>query len=200
MTRREESEGKDDETHSEECVPINDSRRRNDSSSESCDYSEPTIPTNEDIVTRAQVGIATTFPTTHESLRMCLAQNTSRSPLQRRYISPDAAYVYKKQRQILLAITERLGLPKGDREAFAFMERYERADYRQRRSVKTILEVRQEKWELHEQWMKVVRNMPDEKSSDANSMEQLHRLQTLEFISTVELPSKFNKMLRGTRT
>ena len=84
--------------------------------------------------------------------------------------------MYKRQHQILLAITERLGVPKGDREAFAFMERHERADYRQRRSVKTILEVRREKLELHEQWMRVVRNIPEERSSNANIMEQMdHR-------------------------
>ena len=102
--------------------------------------------------------------------------------MQRRYINPETASLYKRQNQILLAITERLGLLKGDKEAFPFMERYERADYRQRRSVKTILEVRRDKLELHEQWMRVVRNMPqtaeivnDETEHEYSSTDEEHR-------------------------
>ena len=127
---------KDNETHSEECVSINDVRKGDDSSSEIGDNRESRILTDEDIT------ICAVLPTTYESLKMCLSRNTSRPPMQRRYINQEAASLNKKQHQILLAITEHLGLPKGDKEAFAFMERYERADYHQRRSVKTILEVR----------------------------------------------------------
>ena len=43
--------------------------------------------------------------------------------------------------------------------------------------------------------MRIVRNMPEESSSHTNIMEQMDDRQTLAFISTVELPSKFNKML-----
>ena len=43
--------------------------------------------------------------------------------------------------------------------------------------------------------MRAVKDMPQEKFSDASTVEQLHHQETLEFISTVELPSKYNKML-----
>ena len=65
-----------------------------------------------------------------------------------------------------------LSLPKGDEEAFAFMERHEKAVHRPRRSVKTIKQIRREKLELHQQWMRAVRNMPGERSSHANIMER----------------------------
>ena len=78
------------------------------------------------------------------------------------------------------------------------MERHERAFDRQRRSVKTILEVCREKLKLHEQWMRVVRNTPEERSSHTNIMERRNHRQTLVCKSTVELPSKFNKMLNIT--
>ena len=40
--------------------------------------------------------------------------------------------------------------------------------------------------------------LPEERSSHANIMERRDHRQTLVFISTVELPSKFNKMLNIT--
>ena len=101
-----ESEEKDDETHSAKCISINDGRGKGNSSSGIGDNSEPRISTDE---------TAAAFPTTYDSLMMCQSQNTSRPPMQRRYINPEAASTYKRQHQILLAITERLGLPKGDK-------------------------------------------------------------------------------------
>ena len=67
----EASEGKDDETHSAECISINDVRRRSDSSSGIGDSSEQRIPTDEDIAIRAQAGIAATFLMINDSLMMC---------------------------------------------------------------------------------------------------------------------------------
>ena len=96
---------------------------------------------------------------------------------------------------MLLTITERLGLPKGDKEAFAFMERYERADYRQKRSIKTTLEIRREKWELHEQWLRAVSDMPEEELTEESKMK--HQ-ELLNFIRTVKLPYKFDKKLNIT--
>ena len=55
----EESEEKDDETHSKECISINVVRRGDDSSR----GIETRIPTDEDITTRAQAGIAVALPT-----------------------------------------------------------------------------------------------------------------------------------------
>ena len=65
-----------------------------------------------------------------------------------------------RQYKILMAITERLGLPKGNEKEFALMKRHDRAVHGQRRSVKTIKEIRREKLELHQQRMRAVRNMP----------------------------------------
>ena len=122
----EQSEENYDETYSAECISINDVREEGDSGSKIDDNSEPRIPTDEDIAIRAQAEIAA---------MMCLSRNTSCPHMQRRYINPEAASEYKKQHQLLLAITKRIRLPKGDKEAFAFMERHERGVHRQRRSV-----------------------------------------------------------------
>ena len=70
--RHEESEIKDDEAHSEECVSINDVRRGDDSSCGIGDNCQKRIPTDEDITTRAQAGIVAALPTTYESLEMYL--------------------------------------------------------------------------------------------------------------------------------
>ena len=78
---RAKSEGKDDETHSEECISINDVRKGGDSSSGIGDNSESRIPTEDDIAIRAQSGIAAVFPTTYDSLMMCPSRNTSRPPM-----------------------------------------------------------------------------------------------------------------------
>ena len=75
---------------------------------------------------------------------------------------------------------------------------WERADYRQRSSIKTILEVRRKKWKLHEQWMRAVSDMPKEKSTEASIMEQMNHQEMLNFIRTVKLPYKINKMLNIT--
>ena len=64
--------------------------------------------------------------------------------------------------------------------------------------MRTIKYVCREKLELHQQWMRAVKNMPEERSSHANIMEWKDHRQTLMFISTVELPSKFNKLLNIT--
>ena len=102
------------------------------------------------------------------------------------------------QHQLLLAITERLSLPKGNKEVFAFMEIHERAVYCQRRSVKIIKEICREKLELHEQWMRAARNMPEERSTHADIMERQDHREIVRFISTVELSSQFNKLLNIT--
>ena len=102
-----------------------------------------------------------------------------------------------RQHQILLAITECLGLPKGNEKEFALMES-ERAVHGQRRSVKTIKEIRQEKLELHQQQLRAVRNMPEERSSHANIMERTDHREMLKFISTVELPYLHNELLNIT--
>ena len=52
------------------------------------------------------------------------------------------------------------------------MARYERVVHDRRRSVETFKEIRREKLELHQQRMRAVRNMPEEKSSDANIIKQ----------------------------
>ena len=143
-----ESEEKDIEAHSAECISINDAREGGNSGSGISDINEPRIPTDDDIAIRARAGIVATFPTTYDSLMMCLSRNTSHPPTNRRYINLEAASAYKRQHQLLLTITEHLGLPKGDKEAFALMERHERAVYRRRRSLKTIKEIRRKKSEL----------------------------------------------------
>ena len=96
------SEEEDDETHSAECISINDVRGGGDSGSGIDDNSEPRILIDENIAIRAQAGIATAFPMTYDSLMMCLSQNTSRPPRQRKYINPEAASAYKRQHQLLL--------------------------------------------------------------------------------------------------
>ena len=101
----EESEEKDDETNSEECISINDVREGGDSSSGIGDNSEPRIPIDEDIAIRVQTGIAAAFSLTYDSLMMCLSWNNSRPLIQRRYINPEAASLYKRQHQILLTVT-----------------------------------------------------------------------------------------------
>ena len=104
----------------------------------------------------------------------------------------------KSQHQLLLAITERLSLPKVNEKTFALLERHERAVHGQRRSVKTIKEIRREKSELHQQRMSAVRNMPEERSSHANIMERTDHREVLRFISTVELPYLHNELLNNT--
>ena len=118
----ETSEEKDDETKSAKCISINDVRVGGDSGSGIGDNSEPRILTDEDIVIRAQARIAAAFPTTYDSLMMCLSRNISHSPTQRRYTNQEAASVFQRQHQKLLAITEGLGLLKGDEKAFVFMK------------------------------------------------------------------------------
>ena len=100
----------------------------------------------------------------------------------------------KRQRQILLAITERLGLTKGNEKAFALMEGHERTVYGHRRSVKTIKEIRRERLDLHQQRMRAVGNMPEERSSYANIMERTNHREMLRFISTVELLYLHNEL------
>ena len=75
------------------------------------------------------------------------------------------------------------------------MERHKRGVHGRRRSVKTIKAIRREKLERHQQWMRTVKNMPEERSSDANIMEQMEHRKMLKFISTVELQYPNNKQL-----
>ena len=82
--KHETKEGKNDETHSAECISINDVSRGGNSGSGIGDNSEPRIPMDKNIAIRAQAGIAAAFPTTYDSLMMCLSRNTSRPPIQRR--------------------------------------------------------------------------------------------------------------------
>ena len=71
-------------SHTRGNASINDVRRGGYSDSGIGDNSEPRIPTNEDIEIRAQAGIVAAFPTTYDSLMMCLSRNTSCQPTQRR--------------------------------------------------------------------------------------------------------------------
>ena len=96
LTENDESDEEDDETHSAECILVNDVRRGGDSDSETDDSNEPRIPNDEDIATRAQAGIAATFRTTYDSLMLCLSRTTSRPPTQRRYINKKARTAYKR--------------------------------------------------------------------------------------------------------
>ena len=96
-TEHEESDEENDETHSAECISINDVRGGGDIGSGIGDSSEPRIPTDEDIAIRVQAWIAATFPLPDESLMVCLSRNTSRPPTQRRNINPEARTAYKRQ-------------------------------------------------------------------------------------------------------
>ena len=171
LTAHEESEEEDDEMHSAECISVSDARSGGDSGGGTGEISKPRMPTDEDIAIRAQAEIATAFPATYDSLMLCLFQTTSRPPQQLRYISQEERTAYKRQHQLLLTITERLGLPKGDEKAFAFIKIHDRVVHGRGRSVKTIKEIRRKKLERHQQWMRAVKNMPEERSSHANIVE-----------------------------
>ena len=74
------------------------------------------LPTNEEVVTRIQTGIAEAYPVPHISLIVNLAVSMSHSLQQRRHINEIVRTEYMLQHEEVLTAAERLGQPERDAE------------------------------------------------------------------------------------